>query len=362
MGEEADGGLEAYRRRIDALDDELLALLEARAGLAREVGEIKRRAGMRVFSVAEREAQVVRRLREAGGVMAPHVAAIYREIMSACLACEKPAAVAYFGPAGTWTHEAALKMFGHAAVLHPMPTIEATVGEAEKEQCDFAVVPFENSSAGTVGVTVDVLARTPLSINGEVMVRVRHNLLCADEAAPERLTTIYAHPLAFEQCRRWLDANAPQATRLAAESNAAATRTVAEMRGGVAAIGSLAARDIYELTLVAADIADFDNNSTRFLVLGRRAPAPSGDDKTSFIMTVKDAPGAMFEVFQPLRREGVNMEKLESRPIPGRLWEYLFFVDCAGHRDDPALVAALAGVRELAASMNILGSYPRAGA
>lgn len=357
----ASDKINTYRKQIDALDERLLLLLEKRARLAQKIGAEKSRRQITNFSVIEREAAILRRLTKNSTLLKPHVAAIYREIISACLACEKPVSAAYLGPAGTYTHEAALKMFGHAARLAANATIETVIKAAENEQCDYAVVPFENSAAGTVGETMDSLVHTPLSINGEVILRIRHNLLAADKRnKPTDIRHIYAHPQALEQCRRWLKENTPRAALHPADSNAAAAATAAKKGGATAAIGSRTAQELYRLAVIAPDIEDFSTNSTRFLILGRQTCAPSGQDKTSFIMTVKDAPGAMFEVLQPFSDNTVNMVKLESRPMPDRLWEYMFFVDCIGHRDDRATAAALAEVAARAPFIKILGSYPQA--
>ena len=356
------------RAEIDALDDRLLALLEERAQLAQRIGAEKQKEGSRTFAVPEREAQILRRLQEQASVLPPAaVSAIYREIISACLACEAPVSVAYFGPAGTFTHEAALKLFGHAADLQPMKTIEATFAAAEKETCQFAVVPFENSAAGTVGATMDALVHTPLSINGETVLRIRHNLLCAGADTPVAdIAEVHAHPQALEQCRQWLQANAPHAALHAADSTAAAAQIAADAGNAagkkIAAIGSAVAGEMYNLATLAAGIEDLANNSTRFLMLGLRAPKPSGADKTSFIMCVRDEPGAMFKTLKPMADNNVNMVKLESRPSRERLWEYLFFVDFIGHREDAAAQTALAQVQERASFMKILGSYPQAAA
>ena len=353
--------IKTYRKQIDTLDERLLTLLEKRARLAQKIGEEKKRRGLTNFTVIEREAAILRQIRKNSTLLKPHITAIYREIISACLACEKPVSVVYLGPEGTYTHEAALKMFGHAASLTAAETIEAAIKTAEKEQCDYAIVPFENSAAGSVGATMDALLHTPLIINSEIILRIRHNLLTADKhSKPGDIRNIYAHPQALEQCRRWLKENAPRAALHPADSNAAAAALAAKKGGTAAAIGSRPAQELYRLTTIAEGIEDYSTNSTRFLILGRQPCAASGQDKTSFIMTVRDAPGAMFEVLQPFSDNNVNMVKLESRPMPDRLWEYMFFVDCIGHRDDPATAKALAGVAARAPFMKILGSYPQA--
>lgn len=356
----AAGQLGRLRKEIDALDDQLLDLLEARARLAQVVGEEKRAQQLATYSVPEREAEILRRLKKNSTLLKPHIEAIYREIISACLACEKPASVAYLGPAGTYSHDAALKMFGHAAQLSPETTIEAVISEAEKQHCDFAIVPFENSAAGTIGSALDALFHTPLTIVGETILRIRHNLLAAGQPALNAVREVYAHPQALEQCRGWLENHLPRARQHPADSNAAAAEIAAKSGKVTAAICSLAAGELYRLTPLAKDIEDVSNNSTRFLVLGRQQPAATGADKTSFIMTVKDEPGAMFKVLKPLSDSGINMVKLESRPVRGRLWEYMFFIDCIGHQQEAVMAAVLRKVKRRAAFMKILGSYPQA--
>lgn len=354
--------LDARRGEIDAIDDELIALLERRAALAKQIGDEKRNAGEQTYLAPAREAEILRRVRERGDLLRPYLPLIYREILSACLACEKPASVSYLGPAGTYSHQAALKMFGHAAELSPASSIGEALRAAETERTDFSIVPFENSAAGTVGEATDALAETSLRIIGECFLRVRHKLLAPASLAgksPADIAVVFGHPQALEQCRRWLKDNMPRAQKRAADSTAqAAANAVAE--GDAAAIGSSLTQEIYQLAELASDIEDFGNNSTRFLTLGRRDVPPSGDDKTSFIMTTRDESGAMYHVLQPMTENGVSMTKLESRPARGRLWEYLFFVDIVGHQQDAPVARTLEGIRQRSASLKILGSYPRA--
>ena len=360
--------LQELRARIDALDDDLMALLRKRAGLTAAAGEIKRQHHAKFFARLEREADIVRRLSPMGGEIPPAaVRAIYREIISACLAVEKPQRIAYLGPEHTFTHEAARKHFGDSADYLPADGLRDALAMAEKEVCDFAVLPFENSNEGTVGDTFDLLLSTPLQIGGEIMLRVRHNLWAAAPEKLEKLQTVFAHPQALAQCRRWLEKNAPQATMAAVESNAAAARLVAEhadskskAKANIAAIASQSAGRHHQLAPLAEDIEDSAQNTTRFFILGGEPPRPTAADKTSFLMTADSKPGALYHLLEPLSRLGINMTKFESRPARGQLWEFLFFVDIDGHRNLPETARALEEISGRAAFLKILGSYPKA--
>ena len=356
-------GLPEVRAQIDALDDELIALLRRRADLTAAAGEVKRAAGAEVFARLDREAEILRRVAPRGGALSETAMyAIFREVISACLAVECPQTICYLGPPHTFTHEAARKHFGESANCLPAESIRETVGRAEKGLCNFAVVPFENSGEGTVGDTFDALLDTSMEIGGEIIFRIRHNLLAAQKIAPDKIQTIYAHPQAFAQCRRWLEHYAPGAAHSPCESNAAAARFVsANNENAAAAIASDSAGRYYKLATVAADIEDSAANSTRFLILGNARPAPTGADKTSFVMQMpaSDKAGTLYQLLEPMSRLGVNMTKFESRPA-GKFGEYYFYVDADGHREDEAVSRALDEIRARAAFVKVLGSYPRA--
>lgn len=357
-------GLSELRAQIDALDDELMALLRQRAELTSQAGKVKMQHQVRNFSRPEREAEILRRLSPHGGILPPAaVIAIYREIISAGLACEKLQTIGYLGPPHTFTHDAARKHFGESAEYAPAPTIGAAIGMAEKSLCDFVVVPFENSNEGTVGDTFAALLETPLTIGGEIMLRIRHHLLAAHEFSPAAATVIYAHPQALAQCRKWLERHAPQARMVAMESNAAAAAQVAEQGaagGNIAAIASQLAGRHYQLKQLAADIEDSAFNTTRFLMLGTVHSSPSPADKTSLIMSAPDKAGALCQLIEPLARLKISMSKFESRPALGQLWEYVFFVDIDGHQQTPLVAQALAEIGERASFLKVLGSYPQA--
>ena len=353
-----DPELAELRAQIDAADDQIAALLSRRAKIAEAVGALKQKRGWRNFADPDRERQILRRIAPMAKPLPPdHVAAVFREIISACLAREKPAVAAFLGPEGSFCHAAALRVFGHAAELIPVANIPAVVREAEKESRDCAVVPIENSTAGAVGAALDALMETPLVIRGETTLRIRHNLLAREKRAPAEFARIFAHPQAFAQCELWLGKNAPQAEHVLCESNSAAAGRAAECDG--AAIAPLLAAEIFNLEIAAADIEDSAMNATRFFILGPEAPPSSGFDKTAMVMAVREEAGALFDALRPLAENAVNMTKLESRPSRGRAWEYVFFVEMEGHRDDAPVAKALAEIRKRASFVKWLGSYPR---
>jgi chorismate mutase/prephenate dehydratase len=346
--------LQKLRDRIDALDDEVLRLLNERAGCAQAIGALKNGTVYR----PEREAQVLRRIKERNpGPLSDETAALlFREIMSACLALEKPLTVAYLGPAGTFSQAAGIKHFGHAAQTVACGSIDEVFRQVEGSNADYAVVPVENSTEGAIGRTLDLLLATPLKICGEVVVRVHHYLL-RKVAGTENIARVYSHAQSLGQCHEWLNQNLPGVERIAASSNAEAARLAAADESSAAIAGETAG-EIYGLIPLARNIEDEPNNTTRFLVLGTHDSGPSGRDKTSLILAAKNLPGAMYELLAPLAKHRVSMSKLESRPSRTGLWEYVFFVDIEGHQQDQPLAKALAELHEQAPFMKVLGSYP----
>ncbi len=350
--------LERLRARIDAINLEILAKLNERAGLARAIGTLKVGQAYR----PEREAQVLRRIKEAneGPLSDETVALLFREIMSACLALERPVTVAYLGPPGTFSERAAIKHFGHAAQPVPEQTIDEVYRAVESGAADFGVVPVENSTEGAVGRSLDLMPQTPRRVCGEVVLRIHHNLMA--RTAPASLADIrrvFSHGQSLAQCHEWLNANVPEAERVAVASNAEAARRAAEEPGSAAVAGEMAAEH-YGLTILAPNIEDEPNNTTRFLVLGDYEPKPSGRDKTSLVLAARNRAGAVYEMLTPFATRGVSMTKFESRPSKVALWEYLFFVDIEGHRDDANVAAALEEVGRIAGYLKVLGSYPAA--
>jgi chorismate mutase/prephenate dehydratase len=348
--------LARLREAIDRTDDRLLELLNERAKLAREVGSLKVGQAYR----PEREAQVLRRIKERnpGPLAGETVALIFREIMSACLALERPITVAYLGPRGTFSERATLKHFGLAADALPTASIDEVFRSVESGAADFGVIPVENSTEGAVGRSLDLMPNTPMMVCGEVIVRIHHNLMA--KVPPKELGEIrrvFSHGQSLGQCHEWLNNNLPHAERVAVASNAEAARRAAEEPMSAAVAGEMAAQH-YGLTILHANIEDEPNNTTRFLILGDYRPKPSGRDKTSLVLSARNRAGAVYEMLTPFAKRGVSMTKFESRPSRVALWEYLFFVDIEGHRDDPQVAEALAEVGEIAGYIKVLGSYP----
>jgi len=355
----SDAELERLRGRIDEVNERILEALNERARLAREIGTLKVGQAYR----PEREAQVLRRIKEAnrGPLSGESVAVLFREIMSACLALERPITVAYLGPRGTFSESAAVKHFGHGAAGMPAASIDEVFRSVESGAADFGVVPVENSTEGAVGRSLDLMPNTPMRVCGEVIVRI-HHFLMAKTAAPASLAEVkrvFSHGQSLGQCHEWLNANLPHAERVAVASNAEAARRAAEEAGSAAVAGEAAAGH-YGLAILERNIEDEPNNTTRFLVLGDYQPGPSGRDKTSMVLSARNRAGAVYEMLTPFATRGVSMTKFESRPSRVALWEYLFFVDIEGHRDDPQVAAALADVGRIAGYIKVLGSYPAA--
>lgn len=345
------------RREIDALDDELLGLLNRRAALAQRIGTLK--AGAPAYR-PERESEILRRLtaQSGGPLPAERAAAVFREVISACRSMEAMLRVAYLGPEGTFSEMALRKQFGHAVEAEACASIDDVFRSAESGGAQFAVVPVENSAEGAVGRTLDLLLRTPLRICGEVALRVHQNLL-RRASGLEGTRRVYSHPQSLAQCRNWLGTHLAQAEQVPAASNAEAAR-LAAAEPEAAAIGPEIAAGRYGLAVVAPKIEDDPDNRTRFLVLGTLSPEPTGHDATSLVMSARNRPGAIHELLTPFARHGVSMSRIESRPMRVGQWEYYFYVDLEGHRSDPPLAAALAELGRIAPLLKVLGSYPAA--
>ena len=333
-----DAELAGHRAAIDALDREILASLNARAGHAQAIGKLK---GGNAAYRPEREAQVLAALaaNNAGPLSNEAVTGVFRQVMSACLALEQKLRIAYLGPAGTFSHAAVAKHFGAFVESVPLSTIDEIFRAVASGQTDYAVVPVENSTEGAVGRTLDLMCTTDLSVCGEVKLRIQQNLL-SNAGALDRVTKIYSHAQSLAQCVHWLAKHLPTVPRIAVSSNAEAAR-LASAEAGAAAIAGENAATIYGLTILAPHIEDEPNNTTRFWVLGWQKIGASGRDETSLVMSCPNRPGAVYELLEPLARHGVSMTRFESRPARTGLWEYLFFVDVVGHRDDAKLAAAL---------------------
>jgi chorismate mutase / prephenate dehydratase len=353
--------LVALRAQIDRLDGELLALLNRRATLAQQVGEVKKHEGSVAFR-PEREAQVIDNLKRAnpGPLRDDGVAPIWREIMSACRALETPTRVAYLGPAGTFSELAALGFFGSSIVRLPCATFDEVLHAATSGAADFGIVPVENSTEGVVTRSLDLFLTTPLSIVGETSLLCRQNLMRRDNALAG-IQAVVAHPQALAQCNAWLSAHLPQAERRPVSSNAEGAR-LAGLDPSLAAIASERAASEYGLHIVAPAIQDDAHNRTRFAVLAHpeRHPSPraSGHDCTSLVVSVPNRPGAVHDMLVPLKVHGVSMTRFESRPARSGQWEYFFYIDLQGHPEQPQVAAALQELRQVCAFFKLLGSYP----
>ncbi len=352
--------LRELRDQIDALDIKIQELISERARCAQEAAKSKERAGQQNFYSPEREAQVLRRVleRNQGPLSNEEVARLFRELMSACLALESPLNIAFLGPEGTFTQEATLKHFGHSVHTLPLATIDQVFREVESGHADFGVVPVENSTEGAVSHTLDMLMKTPLKICGEVELRVHHHLLgkTTDRAQAQK---VVSHQQSLAQCRGWLDSNLTGVERVAVNSNAEAAH-VASRDTRCLAIASESAARIYGLNILARNIEDEPQNTTRFLVMGNLETRASGHDKTSLMLSGKNKPGALHALLAPLAQHGINMTRIESRPSRQTVWEYVFFVDIEGHVEDKKVRQALAELEREAAFLRSLGSYPKA--
>ncbi len=355
--------LAAVRERIDGVDQQIQRLLNERALLAQRVGLTKSRDGTSgEFYRPEREAQVLRAVRERnrGPLRDEEVVRLFREIMSACLAQQEPLKVAYLGPEATFSQTAVLTHFGHSVRALPLGSIDEVFHEVESGAADFGVVPIENSTEGTVNHTLDRFLSSPLKICGEVELRIHHHLM-GNMNALGRIVRICSHPQSLAQCRLWLQEHLPQVELIAVASNGEAARRARDERGTAAIAGQTAA-EVYGLKVLSSQIEDRADNSTRFLVLGRKLLAPSGEDRSTLLVSVghTDAPGALYRLLEPLARHRVSMTRIESRPSHRRKWDYVFFIDIDGHAEEPHVARALASLKRRASLFRLLGSYPRA--
>jgi chorismate mutase/prephenate dehydratase len=354
-----DEDIGRLRERIDEIDAKVLELVSERARCAHRIGELK--GGAAVYR-PEREAQVLRRLRElnAGPLPDDSVQHLFTEVISACRALERTMRVAYLGPRGTYSEEAVRKQFGSQAEGEPCASIDEVFQRVESEGAGYGVVPIENSTEGGIGLTLDRLLSSRLRICGEVLLPIHHCLLSKVSTLTE-VVRVYAHAQSLAQCNGWLARHLPSVERVPCSSNAEAARR-ASQESGAAAIASRAAGELYAMTVLAANIEDQSDNTTRFVVIGEQDVAPSGRDRTSVAMAAPNRPGALHELLGPLAAHNVSMSRFESRPSGTGLWEYVFFFDVEGHRLDAAVEGALAEVRARAAFLKVLGSYPVAAA
>jgi chorismate mutase/prephenate dehydratase len=355
--------LEEVRAQIDSIDEKIHLLLNERARHAQRVGISKSRDGRTVdFYRPEREAQVLRMARERnnGPLRDEEILRLFREIMSACLAQQEPLKVAFLGPEGTFTQTAVLGHFGHSVRALPLASIDEVFHEVEAANADFGVVPIENSTEGTVNHTLDRFLLSPLKICGEVELRIHHNLMGLMNSLG-RIVRICSHPQSLAQCRAWLDEHLPNVEQVPVSSNAEGARRARDEKGTAAIAGQTAA-EVYGLKVLAAEIEDRSDNTTRFLVLGRKLFTPSGEDRTTLLVSVghTDAPGALSRLLEPLAKYRISMTRIESRPSHRRKWDYVFFIDFEGHVDEPHITKALAELKRRSSLFRVLGSYPRA--
>jgi chorismate mutase/prephenate dehydratase len=355
----------ALREQIDEIDGEIAELISARARCAQEVAEVKK-AGLSdtasvLFYRPEREAQVLRKVMEQnkGPLSNEEIARLFREIMSACLALENPIKVAFFGPEGTFTHQAALKHFGQSAVALPFSAIDEVFREVEAGAVNYGVVPVENSTEGVVNHTLDNFMQSNLKICGEVELRIHHNLMVSDVTSTQNISRIYSHYQSLAQCRKWLDAHYPKAERIAVSSNSEAAKRLKGEWNAAAIAGSMAA-ELYGLKILAEKIEDQPDNSTRFLIIGAQQVPPSGVDKTSIMVAMRNEPGALHNLLEPFHRHNIDLTRVETRPSRTGVWTYVFFIDFAGHVLDPLISDVMKDVSKRCADLKLLGSYPKA--
>ncbi|MEW6775237.1 MAG: prephenate dehydratase [Bdellovibrionota bacterium] len=352
--------LALLRSRIDAIDDQFLALLAERAELAQEIGHAKATNGTPPH-IPERERAILDRLvaKSAEPLDAASIESVFREIFSVCRALERPVSVAFLGPVGTYSHQAALKHFGSKPTGEPVHTIGEVFDAVERKHADYGVVPVENSTEGSINETLDRLLSTSARICAEVVVEIRHCLLRAPEAEGRPVRKIYSHPQPLAQCRQWLLRHYPAAELLADSST---VRAAERVRGDpeAAAIGGEWVAEQTGLQIFARDIQDRTSNRTRFLVLGNQKTAPSGSDKTSLLLSVKDEAGVLEKILAPFARRKVSLTRIESRPTSGGPWEYVFILDVAGHAEEPRVAKAIQEASKKCRQIKILGAYPRA--
>jgi len=350
--------IQNLRASIDEIDQDLLRLISQRGNKVARIGKIKK-ALRSQFYVPEREENILQRLKKLnrGPFSSDAIQTIFREILSASLALESPLKIAYFGPEATFTHLAGVKRFGLSARFLPLPSIEDVFREISLKKADFGVVPIENSTAGVVSFTLDLFVEHPLKICGEVMLPISHNLLSNDKTL-KSIRKVYSHPHAFPQCRLWLESHLPGVKHVDVASTAKAALMAAREKGA-GAIASDYAATLYGLKILARHIEDHPNNFTRFVVIGHQSCGKTGNDKTSVMFSTRDEVGVLYHLLGPLAKAKINLTKIESRPLKGRAWEYIFFVDMDGHQEDPRVKKALGAMAKKCSFLKVLGSYPK---
>ncbi len=353
--------LDDIRRQIDTIDQDLLDLLNRRADLVHEVGLVKKRDGLQIYA-PEREEALLRRLisMNHGRLPEKSIRAIYREIMSAALALEDDLKIAYLGPEGTWTHQAAIKKFGHSVNYSPQANFADVFDQVARRVADYGVVPIENSTEGAINSTLDLFVDSPLHICAQILLRIENGLMAA--IPRDQIKTLYSHPQVFGQCNGWILKNFPDAERVEVSSTTKAAQIARDQAAqGAAALGGALAAEMYGLTLLEESIQDRATNTTRFLVIGEKTCPPTGNDRTSILFAIHDRPGSLVKVLQAFDQCQINMSKIESRPSKRKDWEYIFYVDLAGHCADPKVSEALDELNRHCSMVKLLGSYPDVG-
>ncbi|MEN3012738.1 prephenate dehydratase [Dictyoglomus thermophilum] len=350
--------LEELRKEIDELDKKLLDILNKRAQIVLQIRDWKIKNNYPTFDPSREKELLDRLVKENKGPLDKDaVIGIFKTIMSYLRSLEKEIEVLYLGPEGSFTHQAAVKFFGEGSKFKPLLLVE-DIFKSLEEGAEYAVVPIENSLEGTVGSTMDLLAITTKKVIGEVYLDVKHSLISSEDSI-DKIRKVYSHPQALAQCKKWLRQNLPNVEEIPTSSTSFAAKLVKEERGS-AAIASNFAANIFGLNILAENIQDFWNNKTRFLVLGREIPKPTGKDKTSIIFSVKHQAGALYRALRPLHDFGLNMTLIQSRPVPAKPFEYRFFVDFQGHIEDEKVSCALEKIKEECIDFKVLGSYPEA--
>lgn len=352
-----DRVIEKLRDEIDKIDREILDLINQRITNALEIGRWKKKKGLPVYDPSrEREIIEVLCSKNNGPLPKTSLSHIFSEIISASRALQMPTRVAFLGPEYTFSHMAVLQHFSISCTFSPQASIADVFQEVESSHAQFGVVPVENSTEGSVNITLDLMLESRLLIVGETFVRIDQMLMCREKDL-SRIERIFSHPQALSQCRLWLQRNLPNCKLIETSSTGEAARRAKE-DSGAAAIGSEMAARHYDLTVVARKIQNYPSNITRFLLLGKEAPERTGKDKTSIIFTTAHRPGALHRALEPLAEQGINLTRIESRPAGERPWEYSFFVDFQGHHSDHAVVRAIDKMRKSIDYLKILGSYP----
>ncbi|MFA5165639.1 MAG: prephenate dehydratase [Candidatus Omnitrophota bacterium] len=348
--------LEKLRRKIDLLDRKIIQLLNSRAQLSNRIGRLKAKANKSAYS-PDRERIVYEKVaaQNEGPLTNEALQAVYREIMSGCLALEKPLRISYMGPPASFSNIAALKKFGSSVRYLPVNTINDVFAEVEHGRADYGVVPIENSIEGAINYTLDMFMESDLKICSEISIEISHNLLA--KCRMDKIKRLYSNPSVIGQCRMWLEANLPCVEVIEVTSTTKAAEMAVKEKGA-AAIGSSLAAECYGLNMLARSIEDSPHNMTRFLVIGRVENRPTGKDKTSIMFAVKDRVGALHDMLVPFKKNRINLTKIESRPSKKRAWEYRFFVDMIGHHEDAGIKKALKQLGGVCTNLKILGSYP----